>query len=63
MQEFHELKNAQHFLDTTYKDFENMNLREIKKNICDSLWVLNHFIQLNDPTTKERINERLVRNI
>ena len=49
MQEFSELKNAQHFLNITYKNFEHMNLNEIKKNVCDSLWVLNHFIQLNDP--------------
>jgi len=52
MIEYDELKNAQSIMDETYEKFENLTHWQIKQNLVDALWLVNHFIQLNNDTTR-----------
>ena len=47
MIEYNELKNAATFLNTTYDDFEQLSIKQIKKNICDAAHFVNHLIDIN----------------
>jgi hypothetical protein len=49
MKEFKELENAQYFMNMIYEKFEQMTNREIKEDICQALFMINHFILLNKP--------------
>ena len=47
MIEYNELKNAKAFLDESFKGFENLPLSQIRKNVCDALFIVNHLIGVN----------------
>lgn len=55
MKQFKELKNGQWLLNDVYEKFELKTHREIKKDICDALWAINHFISLNEINEDEDI--------
>ena len=48
MKEFSELKNGRDILNDAFEKFESLTHRAIKKDICDALWAMNHFIHLNE---------------
>jgi len=49
MIEHDELKNAASFLDNGYCNFDNLSLKQIKQDICDALFIINHLVDMNAP--------------
>lgn len=48
MLQFNELKNGRDLLDEVYEKFSALPNKKIKKGICDALFLINHFISLNE---------------
>jgi len=56
MKQFEELENGQSILNETYEMFEKLPNKDIKQGICDALFAMNHFIQLNKSESSESCN-------